>query len=339
MSTDVTERLTALRPEAHLSQDERKAMLEAILAVDCSTPRPTDRRSTVVVRSQPGRRVLVGAVVTGLAAAVALVAPVLLPPTTYGGAERAAAVELHRLAAVTGDDPLPSLGPGRYWYVEATSTQTGLYADAAHTAPAYTARAHSRRWTDEHGNTWLRDTWLREESTGSPGASRVETAYLPAEAGSPESAAYLANLPTEPAVLRHYLRSHAQGSTSVDEAVVSLIQGITAAGIAPAGLRAAALQVLAETGHVTLTRDARDAVGRSTERFDFIDPVNRPQQVQSIYVDPRTARVVETADQQPGSTTTGVVLQAQLTDAVPGEVLQAAAESARKAAETPGQGG
>lgn len=317
MNSDLSDRLLALRPAPQFDSAERETMLDTILDTDRSAVKPL--ATIPAMRSLRRRRLLVGTAIVGLAAAVAIVVPSLAPSSTPGGATPAAAAELHRLAVVTGRHHSATLGPDQYWYVDQTLTQTGSARDFfGDQGPARTVTLTSRylSWTDQHGNLWR-----QEQSTDQNGKRGVSTEYFPAHANSDESPDFLASLPTDTQKLREYLRSHAIGSNSVDEAVFVAIEPILQGGIASAQLRSAAVQVLAETGHVSLTRDARASTGRSAERFDFIDEANRPGVVQSIYFDPTSAQVLETSTTAADSTSVEIVHQARVTDSVP-ETIQ-----------------
>lgn len=311
MNDDLMDRLATMRPAPPFPPSRRTATLEAILNADRS---PAETWTVAPGRALRRRRLLVGAAVAGAAAGVALVVPVVLPRSTPGAAGSAAATELHRLAGVTDHSGRLAVGADDYWYVEYVTTQTGVHTGASPTSPAITVTRRSRLWTDRLG-----DRWLDERRTDPAGGDSREVDYLP---GNGEDR-YLAGLPTDATALGAYLRAHATGSSSVDEAVFAAVQPILQGGLASPQLRAAAVEVLAGTGHVSLTRDVADASGRSAERFDFVDPVARPDDVQSFTFDTDTAEVVATGDTQPGSTTVESVLDAHVVNKVPADVLDA----------------
>jgi hypothetical protein len=318
MTTDLSDRLSALRPAPQFPPLERQAMLDTILNTDRAVTEPL---TAIAARSPRRRRLLAGAAAVGLAAAVAIVVPALVPSRTPGGATPAAAAELRRLAVITTHHRSATLGPGQYWYVDQTLNQTGdardLFGDPNSRRVTLTARYLS--WTDQHGNLWR-----QEQSTDANGKPGVSTDYFPAHANSDESPDFLASLPTVADNLRDYLRAHATGSDSVDEAVFVAIEPILQGGIASAQLRTAAVQVLAETDHVGLTRNARTSTGLSAERFDFIDQTNRPDTIQSIYFDPKSAQVLETSTTAPNSTSVEIVHQTHVTDSVPTAIRKTA---------------
>lgn len=307
MSIDLDDQLSAFRPDPQLTTAERDHMLAAVL--------DSDRHVETASRSHRRRALTVGAVI-GLAAAIAVVVPTLLPSKASGGASVAAAAELQRLAVVVSEHRSVILGAQQYWYADQTTTQTGdaqvLFGDAVSRTVTLTTRSQS--WTDQRGSLWRQD-----RSTDRNGRYSVGTYYFPTDG----ELTYFAALPTDAAALRRYLRSHASGSDSVDEAVFVAIEPILQSGIAPVRLRAAALRVLAETRHVTVDHHAHDRTGRSVERFDFRDAGGRPG-TQSIFVDPGSAQVLETSMTAPGSSIVDVVHQARITDSVPAAVRSSA---------------
>lgn len=314
MSTDLDDRLSALRPEPQLSTDERDAMLGEILATDRSAA-----TAFVAPRSRRRRRVVIGTAMVGVAAAAAVVVPSVTPSDAPGGATPAAAAELHRLATVIEHHRSFELGPHQYWYVDSTLTQVGVFGDPAAGARRETLVDRSLSWTDRHGSVWRRDL-----TTDGRGVHRSGTLYFPGDVEG--TVKYFDSLPTDAKSLREHLRSHASGSDSVDEAVFVAIEPILQSGVAAPQLRSAAVQVLAETDYVSVVRGAHDSLGRMTDRFDFNDPTdpNRPDTVQSIYFDPRTAVVLETTDIGPGTHNVEIVHDARVTGSVPPDVRRSA---------------
>lgn len=309
MNADVLERLAALSPAPPFPTEVRRAMLADILGA--STPATSSY--PVALLRRPRRRSLIGAAVAG-AAAAAVVVPALLPVSSPGGATPAAAAELHRIAGITGDGA--PLGPGEFRYARATSTQTG-FPDADHHRPAITLTGHDQSWSNAAGDVWSVHDGVSE------GKPYHDVAYASGKDGVGD----LSALPTEPATLERYLRAHASGSTSVDEAVYSVIYTIVASTAASPALRSAAIDVLALNGHVTVMRDALDSLGRQVERFDFLDPVNRPTFDQFFSFDPHSGQVLESGDTYPGRDDLGTIEETAVVSAIPVDVVKAAADA------------
>ncbi len=133
----------------------------------------------------------------------------------------------------------------------------------------------------------------------------------------------LASLPTDTSALQHYLRTHVSGSTSRDEAVFVAVGDLLRTGIAPRALRAAAIRVLARTRHVALGTTRSDALGRPVIRFDFIDDKGRPDEIQSLLFDPKTAALVGEIDSNAAGKPwfTSTLVSSGVTANVPPQVL------------------
>lgn len=118
--------------------------------------------------------------------------------------------------------------------------------------------------------------------------------------------AFFAALPTDVGTLNTYLRDHVEGSSSRDEAVFVAVGDAlrTADGLASPKLRGALLGVLSRTPGVLLHENQTDHLGRRAIRADFVDQRIRPGQVQSLYFDPTTFRLLEERDGSNGAPTT-----------------------------------
>jgi len=97
-------------------------------------------------------------------------------------------------------------------------------------------------------------------------------------------------------------------------------------GFAPPALRAAALRVLEGTGHVTAQR-GDDPAGRPAVQVSFVDQHARPGEVQTLYFDPGTSRIVQERMTGPGVTYLRTVTASGIVDAVPPAVLRLATTS------------
>jgi hypothetical protein len=82
-------------------------------------------------------------------------------------------------------------------------------------------------------------------------------------------------LPTSAAALSRYLRHHASGSHSTNEAVFTAVGDMLRAGLADPQLRAAAVGVIQGLPHIT-TAEATDLLGRPALAITYKDPDNGP---------------------------------------------------------------
>jgi hypothetical protein len=118
------------------------------------------------------------------------------------------------------------------------------------------------------------------------------------------------------------MRAHVTGSTSNDEAVFVGVRDMLHSGLPSPDLRAEAFRVLTGTGHVQVDASANDALGRPAVEVSFVDEHGRPDEVQSLYFDPKTSRIMEDADVIHGSTFyREITLDASIVDSVPQAVL------------------
>ncbi|HEY8302293.1 MAG TPA: hypothetical protein VIG48_10365 [Jatrophihabitans sp.] len=119
------------------------------------------------------------------------------------------------------------------------------------------------------------------------------------------TAAFFAGLPTDVSALNRYLRSHVQGSSSLDEAVFVAVGDAlrTADGLASPKLRAAMLAVLSRTPGVILHEGSRDHLDRPAIRADFVNQAIRPGDVQSLYFDPTTFALLAQSEGPNGAPT------------------------------------
>jgi hypothetical protein len=286
MTIDLDQRLSDLRRAPHWPADERANILDEVLAAD-PTPHRTDLRLTVT-RPHRRRRAITLAAAAGLAAAACIAVPAVLPAGSPGAADQAAAVRaLHHLAHVAAVGPSDHLGPNQYVHLVDVEHQNALAGQ-----PAVDSRFEY--WIRADGLTWQR----RNENLGvSP--VREQVWLLPRGPqlidGLP-TPQFLDGLPTDPASLESYLRSHSVGSTSSDERVFVAVNDIVRRGLAKPNLRSAAIEVLAQLGHVRLGDDTRDSLGRPVQEFEFVDPNGRPGEIQAIMFDTRTAQITEERD-------------------------------------------
>jgi len=317
--SDVLDDLAALRPgvatiERLWTPQQQADTLAAVLAHD-RLPAVRDYRLTRPPRRAQRRRRATGAAIVAIAAAVVSL-QVVLPGSGPGGAAPAAAAALEGLAiTAAASDPADLAGPGQFRHLVVQTWQ----ADMPDRGVAET-RQTFESWTAADGRSWRRN--YGQDSTG----YKIDQ-YLAFPPGGDQtfsaSPAYLASLPTDTTALRHYLRSHASGSTSRDEAVFVAVGDMLRTGIAPPKLRAAAIRVLERTPHVGMGATHTDSLGRPVIRFDFVDNNRRANEIQSLLFDPKTASLVGAiesyASGQPWFTSTTV--SSGVTSSVPPQVL------------------
>jgi hypothetical protein len=286
MSIDLDERLADLRRTPHWPADERANILDEVLATD-RTPHREDHR-LVATHPNRRRRAITLATAAGLAAAACIAVPAVLPTGSPGAADQAAAVHalqrLAHLAAITPVSPSDDIGPNQYLHYVDVEHQNALAGQPA-------GDSRYEYWVRADGYTWQRrsehfsSVWQRDEVWRWPGGPDVIDG-VPA----PQS---LDELPTDPAALESYLRAHSVGSTSSDERVFVAVVDLVRRGLAKPALRSAAIEVLAQLGHVKLGAATHDSHGNPVQEFDFVDPANRPDEVSAVMFDTRTAQITE----------------------------------------------
>ncbi|HEU5265837.1 MAG TPA: CU044_5270 family protein [Jatrophihabitans sp.] len=279
MTTDLDQRLAALRPAPHWTDAERAAVLDRVLANPADTPIPflawRRRRSLALA-------------ITGLVAAVAVAVPILLPAGSPGGADPAAARALGHLAHVAAGGPDLHLAPGQYIHLVLTSHQNPTPGQ-----PTVDSRYES--WTDATGRTWQ----VRDDRTDWAGAEPTTTSHEvwliePGRGiGDVLTQRDLEKLPSDPAKLRAYLDEHGEHANSTDERIFLGVGTILRGGMAPPALRSAAIQVLAGLRHVTIGATTTDANGNPVQEFVFADPATRKAERWALLFDTRTAQITE----------------------------------------------
>ena len=307
--------MTTLRPTDETLDElwpagDRAAVLRGILATGRTTPRP----QIAVARTR--RRIALAITLAG-AAAAAVAVPALLPAGVPGGATPAAAAALHRLAAVAAATPADRVGPTQYRHLIVKERQDD---------PSVHQTTTMESWTAPDGRVWRRDVTVFADG------HQVVDVYDFAPGGdqtADPSPSYLAGLPTTVDALRSYLRSHVSGSTSKDEAVFTAVGDMLRGGFAPPALRAAAVGVLARTGHVSLGTATHDAQGRPAQEFQFIDHTKRAGMVQSLFFAPATAAILEEREAAPADhfEFTSLVLTDDAANAVPQQIRSGAKPS------------
>ena len=167
---------------------------------------------------------------------------------------------------------------GRYYYHVDRSTDL----DAMGKEKPGTAELN-RSWIDGNGNTVSVRT-----------GPQYGCVRFPRSASDP-TRAFFAAIPTDVTELKAYLRSHAEGSSSRDEAVfVEVGDSLSMyGGLASPRLRAAMLAVLSRTPGVRVFLGQKDYLRRPAIRADFVNQLIRPGEIQSYYFDPTNFRFLQ----------------------------------------------
>lgn len=279
-SPDVMEQLTAYRPTGEFLEDEWPAQRRAVVLDRIrSTPVTLDRSDLLVTRRRRHRWPLAAAV-----ACVAALGLLVGGVVAHSGGDRRpannAAGALEQLATAARSTPV--LRHGQYMYV--VSRQTAFAGQPTQ---------RSERWTAADGSAWQ-----RLSTNGS--VNTVEIVGV-GESGSllQPTASFLAQLPTNPTRLEHYLRTHVDRShhageqdLTIDQLVFNAVAGMLADGLAPPPLAAAAVRVLEHVRGVTATT-GHDSLGRSAVTVTLGYRPICCSYVQSILFDPGNSSILE----------------------------------------------
>jgi hypothetical protein len=286
-TTDLDQRLADLRNPPTWSAADRDAVLSTVLATD-PADRRADRRLVVSRPAHRRRRWAALATGAGLAAAACVAVPAVLPAGSPGSADEAAAAQaLRHLAHVAAVSRSDQLGPRQYLHLVDTEHQEALSGQ-----PAEDTRVEE--WIRADGLSFER---ISTRTDGSPVQVEVRRSGPgPQLIDGMPAPQFLDRLPTTPAALRSYVLAHTVGSTSADERVFVAVADIVRRGLASAPLRSAAIEVLAQLGRVRLGDDTHDSLGHPVQSFDFVDPKQRPDEIQTLMFDTRTAEITEERD-------------------------------------------
>lgn len=303
MSNDILDDLRRLSPDLDALGEqwpahERAELVDRIRSSEAPGPLPRIGR----------RRVVAGSLLVAATVAAAVTVPSLLPSDAPGAANPAAAAALDRLSRIAQAAPVDIAGPDQFLHLVVDEHDVGFLDDG--TGRRSDLATSYETWTGSRGQVWQRQSGSQAD-------------FFPAHDGD---TTYITSLPTDTDELNDYLRSHASGSDSVDEAVFVAIGDLLRGANVPAALRSAALGVLAETDHVTVGPSKVDWHGRPVEEFDFIDNSLRLGVVESLFFDPHTAALLDerTTDADPASVRSSSVLVSDVVDAVPPEVVRTA---------------
>lgn len=303
--------LVLFRPEADHFDDEwapadREDTLTAVLA--SSSPsrskcwQPTARRWKHI------------SALAACAAAAAVAGGLLLPAGSPAGPDAAAAATLSRLAGIAGSAGR-SVGSNQFAYVLEDSEQT-MSAGEANTPVLPGERrqgdlslATGEQWTSPDGTQWRTVPLDRGRSC------LAGHLYVASSDGVVDyedlSAPELAQLPTDPDQLANYLDTHPGVGGNRNRFLV--IGDLLRSGLASPDLRAAALQVLAQTTGLTVATDSHDAADRPAIRVDYSFGYG----TESLFFQASTSRVLEEQTTQDQYLFRALVRESKIVDSLP----------------------
>ncbi|WP_460603458.1 hypothetical protein [Jatrophihabitans fulvus] len=175
----------------------------------------------------------------------------------------------------------PRVGPGQYGRIvsDVFTVRDGRLVATGE---------RSQDWIAPDGTVWS----YRTGGTGGPECFRFPLDGAPGTSSPTRS--WFDGLPTDPAALDRWLRSHVSGSTSRDEAVFVAVGDMLRDGgpLASSRLRASLVSVLSRTGGVTVHRAVTGPDGRAAVRADFVDQDKRPGELRSLYFAPGSFELV-----------------------------------------------
>ena len=224
------------------------------------------------------------------------------PPRDLGLLRRAT------IASATG----PVIGPGQYLH-RTYITDVPYLAGVPMTPGA--VRHGDRAVSDEESWSGQTKVWVRSTSPdGRPCLEVVPLRGQVADGGyDVASASQLATLPTDPTQLASYIDEHPdggnQGTTNTYAAATDLLWS----GIATPQLRSAALNVLAQTPGLGGDEHTTDDRGRPAIRVDY----DADGATQSVWFDPMTAQITETAGPTEGGDGSTTLTDSNITDRLP----------------------
>lgn len=277
---DPLDQLRALRPGPATLDTEWPRTERDELRAELGADHPTRPPRFVARSRRPLRRI---AVPVAAAAVAALMAGTLIAVMRDRGAADNTGLppagEPFTAAAIVAT---PAVGARQYAFRETT----------AYTVHNGTLRATGtiQDWVAPNGTTWSYRT--------EPGSTSRDCYQFVHEGDANfqnPTKAWIDSLPTESSALQQYVRSHVSGSTSREEATFVAVSDLLGAAdlLASSRLRSAFVEVLSRTAGVAVHRDVRDSRGHAAVRADFVDPRNRPGELESLYFDPRTFQLVE----------------------------------------------
>ena len=308
--------LMTFRPEAtHFDDEWGPADREYVLSDILASSSPSRSK-----RSQPtGRRWRNLSALAACAAAAAVVVGLLLPTGTPGGPDAAAAATLNKLAGIAGSAG-GSVGADQLAYVLEDSEQTMSASEAK--TPVLPGESRVGDLSLSKGEQWTSPTGTEWRTVPLEGGRSCIAKY--AHVASPSdvvdyenlSAAELAQLPTDPDQLANYIDTHPAGDNRGNQNRFTVVGGLLRSGLATPALRAAALQVLAQTTGLTIATDSHDAAGRPAIRVNHSFGYG----IESLFFEARTSRVLEEQTTQNKYIFRALVRESKVVDSLPGGV-------------------
>jgi hypothetical protein len=243
------------------------------------------------------------------AATVPLALSIGLPSHAPGGPSPAAALD--RLATIAGATG-PAIGPGQYLH-RTYITDVPYIAGLPMTPGA--VRRGDRAVSDEESWSGRTRVWVR--STGPDARPCLDVVSLRGHVADGRydvaSASQLATLPTAPTQLATYIDEHPDGGNRGTSNTYAAATDLLWSGIATPQLRSAALNVLAQTPGLGGDEHTTDDRGRPAIRIDH----DADGATQSVWFDPMTAQIVETAGPTEGGDGSTTLTGSNVTDSLP----------------------
>jgi hypothetical protein len=300
-ATDVDELLRRLQPPADPTSAWDDTTRHVVLATILDGAPPTPHRL-------PSRRIGLGLVACA-AATVPLALSIGLPSHAPGGPSPAAALDrLATIASATG----PVIGPGQYLH-RTYITDVPYTAGLPMTPGA--VRHGDRAVSDEESWSGATRVWVR--STGPDARPCLDVVSLRGDVAEGRydvaSGSQLATLPTEPTQLASYIDDHPDGGNRGTSNTYAAATDLLWSGIASPQLRSAALNVLAQTPGLGGDEHTTDGRGRPAIRVDH----DADGTTQSVWFDPMTAQIVETAGPTEGGAGSTTLTASNVTDTLP----------------------
>lgn len=310
-----------------------------LAAADPGLPAPPDPALfESITRSRPARRrYVLGAAAAAVAAAVALVAPVV----SLDGAPSASAEAVDVLDDAVGAMVLtdPDVAPGDFWLVGTDNvwplTTGGVEPGKEGGQPpegSYLVRHVRQQWFPAAGDGltyWVDRQEYLSKADGSalpPGdyarTSTEAMAYPQAPYGGSwqtPTAAWLAELPRDPAALRERLYADAGGhGRNDDSSAFTYTVDVLRTGMVPPDLRAALYRVLKTVPGVGVASRTAAIDGETGIAIGRPEPSDGSSQ--EIVIDPSDGELVGITETYPDGSRSTTTMQRELVHGVPADV-------------------
>ena len=272
---------------------ERERVLAEVLA---SEPPVTSHQRPHAVHA--AKRLSVAAVAVGTVAAVVIAAGVISRPDHIGGPTTATAADVLHAAAAT------ARATSDYQLTGTQRVYSGyLESSVGQNAPNTPVVVSGEWWTDANGAYLLRTRAYSKEATKLFGIAIGASDYFHQSAhpndgsGDPLTYRELRAIPTDPANLAAYVRTHVETraqSTAGGADEVGTAIGLLVQPLAPARLRGALWDLLGNLPGVVNLGPGTDVLGRTGVLIGYADsnPVT-PQRRSTLLLDPVTAAPLE----------------------------------------------